>query len=65
MSSPTFRRLSAPQAVALILLIVGLCQIFYAFFFSKDETEYILTLLAMMNFILALILWRIKRKSKG
>ncbi len=59
------RRMSAPQAAAIILLVVGLGQICYAFFFSKDEMEYILILLAVMNFVLALILWKIKRKPKA
>lgn len=62
--SSTPRRMSAPQAVALVLLIVGFAQIIYAFFFGKGEFETILIMLAAMNFVLALILWRIKRKPK-
>lgn len=58
------RRLSAPQAAAIILLLVGIAQLVYAFFFSGKDLKLVLIVIAMMNFVLALVLWRFKYRPK-
>lgn len=61
--SASKRRLSAPQLVSIVLLIVGLAQIIGGFVFTDGGERSTLIVLAAMNFLLAAVLWRVRRKK--
>ena len=61
--SASKRRLSAPQLVSIILIIVGLAQMIGGFVFTDGGERSTLIVLGLMNFVLAAALSRVRRKK--